>query len=148
MGRTHRAWWKTALGLVFTAIMLFPLYWMVNVSLTQRSAIRRRRPLPRHFTLDHYRVVAAPPAALPRHQPRRRARHRRAHPGDRRAGRLRAGAPARARPSGLRFLLIVAQMVPAVVMALGFYQIYTTLGILDTVPGLILPTPPSRSRSA
>jgi multiple sugar transport system permease protein len=38
----------------------------------------------------------------------------------------------------LNFLLIVAQMVPAVVMALGFYTIYTNLGILDTVPGLIL----------
>ena len=33
------------------------------------------------------------------------------------------------------FLLIVAQMVPAVVMALGFYTIYVQLGILDTDPG-------------
>ena len=29
-------------------------------------------------------------------------------------------------------------MIPAVVMALGFYTIYSRLGILDTVPGLIL----------
>jgi multiple sugar transport system permease protein len=38
----------------------------------------------------------------------------------------------------LTFLLIVAQMIPAVVMALGFYQVYTNLGILDTLPGLIV----------
>jgi multiple sugar transport system permease protein len=29
-------------------------------------------------------------------------------------------------------------MIPAVVVALGFYQVYTDLGILDTVPGLII----------
>jgi multiple sugar transport system permease protein len=38
----------------------------------------------------------------------------------------------------LSFALIVAQMVPAIVMSLGFYQIYSRLDILDTVPGLIL----------
>ncbi|GMA33440.1 hypothetical protein [Litorihabitans aurantiacus] len=36
-----RRWWKTALGVVFTALMLFPVYWMVNVSLTQTSDLRR-----------------------------------------------------------------------------------------------------------
>ena len=29
-------------------------------------------------------------------------------------------------------------MIPAVVMSLGFYSIYSDLGILDTIPGLIL----------
>ncbi len=38
----------------------------------------------------------------------------------------------------LSFVLIVAQMIPAVVMALGFYSIYNRLGMLDTIPGLIL----------
>jgi len=35
-------------------------------------------------------------------------------------------------------VLIVAQMVPAVVMALGFYSLYNRLGLLDTLPGLVL----------
>ena len=38
----------------------------------------------------------------------------------------------------ISFVLLVAQMIPAVVMALGFYTIYSRLGILDTIPGLIL----------
>ncbi|MCL1871075.1 MAG: carbohydrate ABC transporter permease [Promicromonosporaceae bacterium] len=134
----RRTWWKTVLGLLFTALMLFPLYWMVNVSFTQRDAIRSGDVFPRHFTLSHYAVVlhqqlpylgtsivvglgtvvltlviSAPAAfALSKlYVPGRRA---------------------------LTFSLLVAQMIPAVVMALGFYTIYTKLGILDTLPGLIL----------
>ena len=126
------------LGLLFTAVMLFPLYWMINVSFTERSAIRNGDLFPRSFTLDSYRealgdqlpylgtslivslgtvvvtlVVAAPAAYALAH----------------------LFVPAR---RSMRFGLIVAQMVPAVVMALGFYQLYSDLGILDTIPGLIL----------
>ena len=138
MNIVRRLSWKTALGLFFTALMLFPLYWMVNVSLTQRTAIRNGDLYPKHFTLDHYRVVlhqqlpyvgtsiivglgtvaltlviAAPAAyALAKlFVPGRRI---------------------------LTFVLLVVQMIPAVVMALGFYTIYTDLGLLDTIPGLIM----------
>lgn len=134
----HRAWWKTLVGAALTAVMLFPLYWMINVSLTERSAIRDADLYPRAFTLEHYRValgdqlpylrtsivvgigtvvltlvVAAPAAYALAHLllPGRRT---------------------------LSFLLIVAQMVPAVVMSLGFYQVYSDLGVLDTIPGLIV----------
>ena len=138
MRGTHRVWWKTVIGVLLTAVMLFPLYWMINVSLTERSAIRNGDLFPRAFTLDSYRqalgdqlpylgtsvivglgtvvvtlLIAAPAAyAL-----------------------ALLFVPAR---RTMRFLLIVAQMVPAVVMALGFYQLYSDLGVLDTIPGLIL----------
>lgn len=136
--RVRRTWWKTAIGVTLTALMLFPVYWMVNVSLTARGSIRDGDLYPKDFTLDHYRVVLhdqlpylgtsmvvgigtvvvtlliSAPAAF--------ALSKLVLPGRR----------------TLSFLLIVAQMVPAVVMALGFYTIYTDLGILDTVPGLIL----------
>lgn len=129
---------KTAVGLVLTAVMLFPVYWMVNVSFTRRDSIRRGDLVPLDFTLDHYRValgqelpyigtsvlvglgtvaltmlVAAPSAYA--------------------LAKLRV-------PGGrtLSFVLIVAQMVPAVVMALGFYSLYNRLGLLDTLPGLVL----------
>lgn len=135
---TRRSLPRTVLGVVLTAIMLFPVYWLVNVSFTRRDSIRRGDLVPLDFTLDHYRVafsrelpyvgtsvllglgtvaltilVAAPSAYA--------------------LAKLRV-------PGGrtLDFLLIVAQMVPAVVMALGFYSLYNRLGILDTVPGLIL----------
>lgn len=135
---TARAWWKLPLALLLTALMLFPVYWMVNVSFTIRDSIRKGQLIPLDFTLDHYAVVlhdqlpylgtsllvglgtvvltltvAAPSAfAL-----------------------ARLAVPGR---TVLNFLLIVAQMVPAVVMSLGFYSIYSKTGLLNTIPGLIL----------
>jgi multiple sugar transport system permease protein len=118
--------------------MLFPVYWMLNVSFTQRDSIRRGDPVPVDFTADHYVVVlrdqlpflgtslvvglgtvlvtllVAAPASY--------ALAKLVVPGRRLMG----------------FALIVAQMVPAVVMALGFYSIYTRIGMLNTVPGLVL----------
>lgn len=35
---------KTALGLLLTAIMLFPVYWMLNVSLTRDQDMRKSPP--------------------------------------------------------------------------------------------------------
>jgi multiple sugar transport system permease protein len=136
----QRPWWKTALGIVFTALMLFPVYWMINVSLTRTQDLRANPPqlFPIDPTLDGYAavlqqqlpnlatslligfgcvvltvVVAAPAAyaiALLN---------------------LRGGRT-------LNFILLVAQMIPAVVMAMGFYAIYVRLGLLNSVWGLIL----------
>jgi multiple sugar transport system permease protein len=138
MNPVHRTWWKTTIGAILTAIMLFPVYWMVNVSLTKREAIRDGDLIPKAFTLEHYRVVLNDqlPYLLTS---------------------LVVGLGtviltlAISAPAGfaisrlfqrvnrtLAFILIVAQMIPAVVMSLGFYSIYSDLGILDTVPGLIL----------
>jgi multiple sugar transport system permease protein len=138
MNSVKRTWWKTIIGVILTAIMLFPLYWMINVSLTGRNAIRRGDLYPKLFTLANYQVVLS--QQLP-------------HLGTSllvAAGTvvltIAIAAPAAFALSKLllpgrrtlNFLLIVAQMIPAVVMALGFYSIYTKLGILNTIPGLIL----------
>ncbi|QBI55642.1 carbohydrate ABC transporter permease [Streptomonospora litoralis] len=136
---TARPWWKTALGVVLTAFMLFPVYWMVNVSLTRTQDLRGTpRWFPAAPTFDGYAsalaqqlpalgtslvigfgcvaltvVIAAPAgyalAIL----------------------RLRGGRT-------LNFLLLAAQMIPAVVMAMGFYAVYVNLGLLNTVWGLIV----------
>lgn len=130
--------WKTFVGLLLTGVMLFPLYWMLNVSLTERSAIRDGSLYPKAFTLEHYQVVLGD--QLP---------HVRASlviGVGTVALTLLLSAPAgyalaKLRLPGRRtigFLLIVAQMIPAVVMALGFYTVYSDLGILNTTPGLIL----------
>lgn len=133
-----RSWWRTGLALVLTAIMLFPVYWMVNVSFTNRESIRKGQLLPFDFTIDHYRVVLGDQlpylttsilvglgtvlVTLAIAAP---------------AGYGLAKLPV---PGGrpLSFVLIVAQMIPAVVMSLGFYGIYNKLGILNTIWGLIL----------
>ncbi len=136
----RRTWWKTALGVVLTVLMLFPVYWMLNVSLTKTRDMRADPPhwFPWDLTFDGYqRVIAdqlpnlgtslliglgtvlltlviAAPAAYALSQLHLRG----------------AGA--------LNFVLLVAQMIPGVIMAMGFYAIYIRLGWLNTVGGLIV----------
>jgi multiple sugar transport system permease protein len=138
--RTRTTWWKTATGLLLTAVMLFPVYWMLNVSFTRDQHMRKSPPdlFPVHGTLDGYRavldqqlpylatslviglgtVVLTVALAAP------------------------AGyALAKLRPRGggvLGFLFLVAQMIPGIIMAMGFYAIYLQLGLLQSVPGLIV----------
>ena len=131
---------KTGIGLVLTAIMLFPVYWMLNVSFTRDQDMRKSPPdlFPVHGTLDGYRavldqqlpylgtslviglgtvvltVVLAAPAGY---------------------------ALAKLRPRGggvLSFLFLAAQMIPGIIMAMGFYATYLKLGVLNSTAGLIL----------
>jgi multiple sugar transport system permease protein len=132
--------WRTYVGLLFTAIMLFPVYWMVNVSLTRDRDMRKTPPnwFPVDATFEGYRavldqqlpyvgtsllvgagtvvltVVLAAPAGY---------------------------SLAKLRPRGggaVRFVFLVAQMIPGIIMAMGFYAIYLNLGVLNSWPGLIL----------
>jgi multiple sugar transport system permease protein len=136
--RTSR--WKTAIGVALTAMMLFPVYWMINVSLTRGQDMRKSPPdwFPVHGTLDGYRavldqqlpylgtsvVVGLGTVVLT----------------------LLLSAPAgyamaKLRPAGasaMSFVLLIAQMIPAVIMAMGFYAIYLALGVVNTIPGLIV----------
>ncbi|WNM23741.1 carbohydrate ABC transporter permease [Demequina capsici] len=140
VSKKRSTWWKTALGVFFTAVMLFPVYWMVNVSFTQRSDLRANPPhlFPTNPTLEGYQAVAeqqlpalgvslvvglgcviltialAAPAAYAIALLK-----------------MRGGKT-------LNFILLVAQMIPAVVMSMGFYAIYVRLGLLNSLPGLIL----------
>ncbi|MFJ1729910.1 carbohydrate ABC transporter permease [Streptomyces sp. NPDC088254] len=131
---------KTAVGLLLTGIMLFPVYWMINVSFTRDQDMRKSPPdlLPLHGTLAGYRtvldeqlpylatslVVALGTVALT----------------------VALAAPAgyalaKLRPRGgglLGFLLLAAQMIPGIIMAMGFYAVYLQLGLLQSVPGLIV----------
>jgi multiple sugar transport system permease protein len=133
-------WWKTGVGLILTALMLIPVYWMVKVSLTRDRDMRKTPPdwFPIHATLDGYRavledqlpflatslLVGVGTIALT----------------------LAIAAPAgyslaRLRPPGgaaVSWLLLVAQMIPAIIMAMGFYAMYLNLGVLNTVGGLIV----------
>ncbi|MEU6717007.1 carbohydrate ABC transporter permease [Nonomuraea sp. NPDC046802] len=131
---------KTAIGLVLTAVMLFPVYWMINVSFTRDQDMRKSPPnwFPVDGTLDGYRtvldqqlpylgvslVVGLGTVALT----------------------LVLAAPAayslaKLRPRGggaLSFVLLVAQMIPGIIMAMGFYAIFLSTGMLNTVAGLIV----------
>ena len=138
---TRRTTWpRTVLGLLLTGIMLFPVYWMLNVSFTRDQDMRKTPPdwFPLHGTLDGYRAVLD--EQLP-------------YLGTSLAIALGTvvltvalAAPAgyalaKLRPRGggvMSFVLLVAQMIPGIIMAMGFYTIYLKLGMLQSVPGLIV----------
>jgi multiple sugar transport system permease protein len=131
---------KTAVGVVLTAIMLFPVYWMVNVSFTKDNDMRASPPhlFPFDGTFEGYRAVLH--QQLP-------------YLGTSLLVGLGTvlltvalSAPAgyslaKLRPRGggvLSFVLLIAQMIPAIIMAMGFYAIYLKLGVLNSTAGLIL----------
>jgi multiple sugar transport system permease protein len=136
----RRTWWKTCIGLLLTAVMLFPVYWMINVSLTRDQDLRKSPPdvFPVHPTLAGYHAVLsqqlpylgislviglgtvvltvalAAPAGF---------------------------ALAKLRPRGgsaVGFVMLIAQMIPGIIMAMGFYAIYLKIGLINTIPGLII----------
>ena len=137
---SKRTWWKTGLGLAFTAVMLFPVYWMINVSFTPTQRMRKSPPdwFPFGGTLDGYRavldqqlpylitslLVSLGTVVLT----------------------LAIAAPAgyslaKLRPRGggaLGLVLLIAQMIPAIIMAMGYYAVLLSLGLLNTVAGLIV----------
>jgi multiple sugar transport system permease protein len=139
-GRSARRRAKTALGVVLTAIMLFPIYWMINESFTTDQNLRKSPPnlFPVDGTLAGYRAVLSQQmpylgtsvgvglatVALT----------------------LLIAAPAgyalaKLRPRGggvVSFALLVAQMIPSIIMAMGFYAILLQIGWINTVPGLVL----------
>jgi multiple sugar transport system permease protein len=136
----HRPVWLTAIGVLLTAVMLFPVYWMINVSLTQTSNMRKSPPnlIPIDGTLAGYTVV------LRQQLPYLGASLLigigtvlvtlvLAAPAGYSLAKLRPRAG-----SVVTFLLLIAQMIPAIVMAMGFYAIYIKLGLLDSAWGLIL----------
>ena len=119
----HRStWWKTLIGVILTLVMLFPVYWMINIAFTERSSIRSGDLYPKAFTLENFQRVFADQMpylgtslvialscvlvtlliALPASYA---------------IAILRLGGA-----KTVNFLLVVAQMIPAVVMALGFYR--------------------------
>ena len=137
---TRRSPVSTVIGIVLTAVMLFPVYWMINVSLTPQRNMRKTPPdlLPLHPTFEGYHavlrdqlpylgtslligigtvaltLVLAAPAGF---------------------------ALAKLRPRGggaLGLILLIAQMIPGIVMAMGFYGIFLNLGIMNTWWGLII----------
>ena len=78
-------WWKTAIGLVLTALMLFPVYWMINESLTRDR--------------ENSSTACGSPGTVAHHDERRACYHRGrgAHAGIGAAGHRPAAGPDRRR---------------------------------------------------
>jgi multiple sugar transport system permease protein len=130
----------TLLALVIVGFMLFPFYWIANISFMHQTDILQYPPpfVPPQPTLDGYRraletaseyiqssliyglgtVVATLLVATPAAYALARVRAR--------IGSL------------LLFALILAQMAPGIVVAMSLYAVYTRLGLLNSHLGIIL----------
>lgn len=129
---------RTAFGIVLLAVMVFPLYWMVNASLQPSGNTLTASFFPTHPTLVGYQraiaeqgqnlvtsmiiatgtvvvtLVLAAPAAY-------------------------ALAQFRFRWTPIALLVIlITQMIPGIVIANGLYSAYEKLGLLNSIPGLIV----------
>lgn len=134
----RRSWGSTVVGVAIIAVMLFPLYWMLNVSFQTGGGAVATPWVPLEPTLDGYRsavtdqgrnlmtslvvslgsVVLALLIATPA-----------------------AYALAQFRVPGANlvlFAILISQMVPGIVIANALYGAYSSLGLLNSVPGLIL----------
>ncbi|MFD1519456.1 carbohydrate ABC transporter permease [Pseudonocardia yunnanensis] len=134
----RRTWGNTLVGVLILAVMLFPVYWMVNVSLQPSGSAVSTPWFPLHVSFDGYAtavreqgghlatslVVAlgsvvfslliATPAAY-------------------------ALAHFRVRGAGVvLFAILISQMIPGIVVANALYSAYNDLGLLNSVLGLIL----------
>jgi multiple sugar transport system permease protein len=131
---------RTGIGVLLTGLMLFPVYWMVNVSFTRDTAMRKTPPdwFPVHGTIEGYRAVL--------HQQLPYLGTSLLIGLGTVALTLMLSAPAgyalaKLRPRGggaLSFALLIAQMIPGIIMAMGFYVVYLNLGVLNSAAGLVL----------
>ncbi|MBD3780367.1 MAG: carbohydrate ABC transporter permease [Micrococcales bacterium] len=131
---------RVAIGAVLCGALLFPLYWMVAVSLTRPQDLIRSPPalFPLDPTFDGYALaidrnlssmgtsmvialgtvaitlVIALPAAY---------------------GMSKLRAPG---TGAVMFAFLLAQMIPSVVVVTALFALYKQLGLLDSYPGLML----------
>lgn len=128
----------TVLGVLFLAVMIFPVYWMVNSSLQANAGAATTTWFPTAPTFDGYvtafqqqsqnflssmiislgtvvvTLLFATPAAY---------------------------GLARFRMPGTRaflLVLLITQMIPTIVIANALYTLFNDVGLLNTYPGLIL----------
>ncbi|MCP2031039.1 multiple sugar transport system permease protein [Okibacterium sp. HSC-33S16] len=128
----------TALGIVFLAIMLFPVYWMINASLQPSGNTLTADIFPFNPSFAGYEkaiadqggnlvtslIISLGTVVLS----------------------LLIAAPAAYALAQFRFrwinvallAIIISQMIPGIVIANALYAAYNDLGLLNSIPGLIL----------
>lgn len=137
-GRMRGEWRHTVFGILILAVMLFPVYWMLNVSLQPSGSAVGTPWVPLHVSLHGYATAL-----------RDQGGHLKtslvvalgsvvfsllvAAPG--------AYALAHFKVPGARVVLLgilISQMIPGIVVANALYSAYNDLGLLNSIPGLIL----------
>lgn len=136
--RHTRSGVRTAIAIILLAIMLFPVYWMLNISLQSTGGTLATSFFPVHPSLDGYRTaihdqggnlvtsmtIALGTVALT----------------------LLIATPCAYALAQFRFrwiswallAILISQMIPGIVIANGLYSVYEQIGLLNSIPGLII----------
>jgi multiple sugar transport system permease protein len=128
----------TLLGILFLMIMLFPIYWMVNASLQPSGNTLTADFFPWNPSFAGYKTAVAD-------QGRNLVTSLLVSLGTV-VFSLAVAAPAAYALAQFRFrwinvalmAILASQMIPGIVIANAVYTAYTDLGLLNTIPGLIL----------
>jgi multiple sugar transport system permease protein len=137
--RPSRAGWpNTVIGIVILAILLFPLYWMINVSLQPSGSAVGTPWLPIHLSFHGYSTAIS-------QQGRNLATSLAVALGSVVFSLLIATPAAYALAqfkirfaNAFLFGILISQMIPGIVIANALYTAYNDLGLLNSIPGLIL----------
>jgi multiple sugar transport system permease protein len=136
--RARKGWLNTVIGIVILAILLFPLYWMVNVSLQPSGSAVGTPWLPIHLSFHGYSTAIS-------QQGRNLATSLAVALGSVVFSLLIATPAAYALAQfKIRFAnvflfgILISQMIPGIVIANALYTAYNDLGLLNSIPGLIL----------
>ncbi|WP_221584901.1 carbohydrate ABC transporter permease [Microbacterium sp. G2-8] len=137
-GRGSRTMIHTVLGLLFLAVMLFPVYWMVNASLQPSGNTLSAALIPLEPSFAGYEraiqdqganlvtsIIVSLGAVVVS---------------------LAISAPAAYALAQFRYrwisiallVILIAQMIPGIVIANALYAAYNDIGLLNTMGGLIL----------
>src|SRR4051794_21554437 len=136
--RQTRRGLRTGIAIVLLALMLFPVYWMLNISLQGSGGALPSSFFPSHPSLAGYTTaihdqggnlvtsltIAVGTVVLT----------------------LLIATPCAYALAQFRFrwinwallAILISQMIPGIVIANGLYSVYEALGLLNSVPGLII----------
>lgn len=140
MTRTLTSYSRTVFGVFIVGLLLFPVYWMLNTSLQGNENLLQTEWFPFHLSLEGYQraidsqlgnlgtslvvsigavivcLAVSAPAAY---------------------GLSRNNVSVRVVAIGI-VILLITQMIPGIVIANGLFPLYNNLGLVNTIPGLIL----------
>jgi len=138
VGRQTRSGLRTVIAIVLLALMLFPVYWMLNISLQPSGGTLPSNFFPPHPSLAGYStaiqdqgqnlvtsmLIAVGTVVLT----------------------LLIAAPCAYALAQFRFrwiswallAILISQMIPGIVIANALYTLYENIGLLNSIPGLII----------
>jgi multiple sugar transport system permease protein len=141
--RSRPKWHLTVVGIVLVGLFIFPLYWMISTSLKPPDQLFTQPPtwIPTQFDLSNYMV-----AVFDNDQMKRALRNSVVISVGTTILTLMLATPAayalarlRLRWTGLLLLpFLIAQLLPAINIALPMFALFSQVGLVNTYAGIIL----------